>query len=294
MITKKKNRFWIAWMMVLPVLCIRLFTTAYPLFMTFYNSFFQSSIYTPNETTFIGFGNYIKLFQDPKTITSLEFTAIFTIVSMVFHIVLGVLLALILNMKFAGKKFIRTIVLIPWAMPMVVAGLAARWAFNDTYGFINDLIRRFINSNFHMDWLVQTGTARTSVIAVDLWKDVPFFAILILASLQFISSDIYEAAKIDGAGAIKSFFYITVPSITKSILTLSVFFTMWRMTSFDVVYSMTSGGPGDSTSLLAYRIMLEAFTNLNLGYASTIAVLMFIIMAVLCTINFAAANRIKD
>ena len=92
-----------------------------------------------------------------------------------------------------------------------------------------------------------------------------------LAALQFVSGDIYEAAKIDGAGPVRAFFSITLPNIMKTVLSLSVFFTMWRLTSFDVVYSMTSGGPGDATSLLAYRIMTEAFTNLNVGYASAIA-----------------------
>ena len=209
---------------------------------------------------------------------------------MAFLMVLGIILARMMNMKFKGKKFLRTIVLIPWAMPMVVAGLAARWAFNDTYGLINDLIRRF-NESFHCDWLVQSGTARGAVIAVDLWKDLPFFAILVLAALQFVSGDIYEAAKIDGAGPVRAFFSITLPNIMKTVLSLSIFFTMWRLTSFDVVYAMTSGGPGDSTTLVAYRIMQEAFTNLNLGYASAIAVCLFLVMAVLSTLQLKAIQK---
>lgn len=287
---KKRKKLWVAWILVFPVLLVRGFTTIYPIIMTFINSTYDMSLLKGSDFQFIGFSNYVRIFSDPKLVTSIQFTAIFTIVSMAFHLVLGIILALMLNMKFKGKKFLRTIVLIPWAMPMVVAGLAARWAFNDTYGLINDLIRRF-NESFHCDWLVQSSMARGAVIAVDLWKDLPFFAILVLAALQFISGDIYEAAKIDGAGPVRAFFSITLPNIMKTVLSLSIFFTMWRLTSFDVVYAMTSGGPGDSTTLVAYRIMQEAFTNLNLGYASAIAVCLFLVMAVLSTLQLKAIQK---
>jgi multiple sugar transport system permease protein len=250
------------------------------------------SLLRGGEAKFIGTQNFIEMFTDEKLATSIEFTAIFTIASMILHVVLGVGLALMLNIKFRGRKFLRTIVLIPWAMPMVVAGLAARWAFNDTYGLINDLVRRILPS-FHYDWLINELSARIAVISVDLWKDVPFFAILVLAALQFIPSDLYEAAKIDGAGIIKSFFSITLPGIKNTVLTLCIFFTMWRLTSFDVVYSMTSGGPGDSTTLLSYRIMTEAFTNLNLGYASSLAVVLFAAMVVLTLIDVKYIKKIN-
>lgn len=290
---KKKKINWVPWIMILPVIMIRCMTTLYPVGMTFINSFRNLNIISGGKGEFIGFDNFIKMFQDEKIIVSVEFTLIFTVISMVFHIILGIILALMLNMKFKGKKFLRTIVLIPWAMPMIVAGRAARWGFNGTYGFVNDLIGRFIEG-FQFDWLIHMDTARAAVIIVDLWKDVPFFAILVLASLQFISSDIYEAAKIDGAGVIKSFFSITVPSIAKTVLTISIFFTMWRITSFELVYAMTSGGPFDGTSVLSYRILIEAFNNLNLGYASAIAVVLFLLMLILSGLNLFGIKRISD
>jgi len=290
--SNKNNKIWIAWILVAPVLILRGFTTIYPIFTTFKNSFFDMSLLRGGEEKFIGIQNFIQLFTDEKLITSIEFTTIFTVISMLLHVILGVGLALMLNIKFKGRKFLRTIVLIPWAMPMVVAGLAARWAFNDTYGLVNDLIRRIV-PNFHYDWLINEFSARIAVIAVDLWKDLPFFAILVLAALQFISSDLYEAAKIDGAGIIRSFFTITVPGIKNTVLTLCIFFTMWRLTSFDVVYSMTSGGPGESTTLLSYRIMTEAFTNLNLGYASAIAVVLFGTMVILTLIDIKYIKKLN-
>ncbi len=283
--TMKKSAKWkLAWLLILPVLIVRGFTIVYPLIVTFINSFFEINMFKGGEATFVGIQNFINIFQDDKIIASLNFTIIFTVVSMIFHVILGVFLALLLNVKFRGKKFLRTITLIPWAMPMVVTGIAAKWAFNDSYGLINDLIRR-INPDFHFDWLIHPWSAQLSVILVDLWKDIPFFAILVLAGLQFIPEEIYESAKIDGANKIKTFFKITLPMIIPTLLTLCIFFTMWRITMYDLVYAMTSGGPGDSTSLLAYRIAVEAFTNLNIGYASALALLLFFIMIAFSAIN---------
>ena len=287
----RREKYWIAWVLVTPALMIRAFTTLYPFFMTFYNSLFNLSLFKRNSGGFVGFENFIDMFSDGKFLKSLEFTSIFTVISMAFHILLGVGLALMLNQQFRGKKLLRTIALLPWAMPMVVVGIAARWAFNGQYGLINDVIRWFV-PGFMFDWLVYTDTARFAVIAMDLWKDLPFFAILVLAGLQFIPKDIYEAARVDGAGPIKSFRMITLPLIKRNILMLTIFFTMWRLTSFDIVYAMTAGGPADATSLLAYRISMEAFSMLNLGYASAIAVFLFVVMVILSLINVYAISRI--
>lgn len=287
----RRQKIWIGWLLVAPAVIIRMFTTLYPFCMTFYNSLFNLSLFKRNSGEFVGLGNFIDMFDNAKFLSSLEFTAIFTIVSMIFHIVLGIGLALMLNQKFKGKKLLRTITLLPWAMPTVVIGIAARWAFNGEYGLVNDVIRRIIPT-FQYDWLVHKDSARFAVIAVDLWKDLPFFAILVLSSLQFISEDIYESARVDGAGPVRSFFSITLPLIKRSLLTLSIFFTMWRLTSFDIVYSMTAGGPADATALLAYRISMEAFSMLNLGYASAIAVFLFSVMAVFSLINVYAISKV--
>ena len=278
--------------LIIPIVIIRGFTTIYPIIITFINSLYNIKVLSGIHE-FIGLKNYIDVFKDDKIISSIKFTAIFVIVSMLFHVLLGTVLALILNMKFRGRRFLRTIVLIPWAMPAVVIGMAAKWGFNNDYGLINDLIRRFIPS-FQFNWLINTGSARGAVISMDLWKDLPFFAILILSGLQFISEDVYEAAKVDGANSIQIFFKITLPLIIKNILTLCIPFTLWRLTSFDLVYAMTSGGPGEDTSLIAYRIAMESFTNLNIGYASTLAIMLFVLMALFSWVNIRFMNKYND
>ncbi|MFV0241850.1 MAG: carbohydrate ABC transporter permease [Lacrimispora sphenoides] len=288
----RKSQHWIAWALILPVLMIRGFTTIYPIVRTFINSFFDIRVLS-GVNEFAGFNNYLNIFKDEKVITTLKFTVMFVLISMVLHVIFGVALAMILNMNFKGRRFLRTIVLIPWAMPAVVIGMAAKWAFNNDYGLVNDFVRWFV-PGFQMNWLINTGTARAAVIAMDLWKDLPFFGILVLSGLQFISGDIYEAARVDGANGSQSFWHITLPLIMKNVLTLCIPFTLWRLTAFDLVYSMTSGGPGEDTSLIAYRITMEAFTNLNVGYASALAVLLFLVMAVFSYMNLKFMNRYND
>lgn len=290
--TNSKIKKYIPVILIIPIVIIRGFTTIYPIIITFINSLYNIKVLSGIHE-FIGLKNYIDVFKDDKIISSIKFTAIFVIVSMLFHVLLGTILALILNMKFRGRRFLRTIVLIPWAMPAVVIGMAAKWGFNNDYGLINDLIRRFIPS-FQFNWLINTGSARGAVISMDLWKDLPFFAILILSGLQFISEDVYEAAKVDGANGIQIFFKITLPLIIKNILTLCIPFTLWRLTSFDLVYAMTSGGPGEDTSLIAYRIAMESFTNLNIGYASTLAIMLFVLMALFSWVNIRFMNKYND
>lgn len=290
--TNSKIKKYIPVILIIPIVIIRGFTTIYPIIITFINSLYNIKVLSGIHE-FIGLKNYIDVFKDDKIISSIKFTAIFVIVSMLFHVLLGTVLALILNMKFRGRRFLRTIVLIPWAMPAVVIGMAAKWGFNNDYGLINDLIRRFIPS-FQFNWLINTGSARGAVISMDLWKDLPFFAILILSGLQFISEDVYEAAKVDGANSIQIFFKITLPLIIKNILTLCIPFTLWRLTSFDLVYAMTSGGPGEDTSLIAYRIAMESFANLNIGYASTLAIMLFVLMALFSWVNIRFMNKYND
>ena len=290
--TNNKIKKYIPVILIRPILVISCFTTIYPIVITFINSLYNIKVLSGIHE-FIGFKNYIDVFKDDKIISSIKFTVIFVVVSMLFHVLLGTVLALILNMKFRGRRFLRTIVLIPWAMPAVVIGMAAKWGFNNDYGLINDLIRRFV-PDFQFNWLINTGSARGAVISMDLWKDLPFFAILILSGLQFISEDVYEAAKVDGANSVQIFFKITLPLIIKNILTLCIPFTLWRLTSFDLVYAMTSGGPGEDTSLIAYRIAMESFTNLNIGYASTLAIMLFVLMALFSWVNIRFMNKYND
>ena len=270
-----RKKVLIAWLLVAPVLILRAFTALYPMAATFFYSLLD---YNQIEKTmdFIGLGNYLAILQDRTTLETIWFTALFTVSSIALHLVLGIPLALLLNARFAGRKFVRTIALIPWAVPMIVAGIAAKWMFNGEYGLINDLLSRAVGVK--PDWLISIWGARFAVIVTDVWKDTPFMAIMLLAGIQNINGEIYDSARVDGAGPVTRLFRITIPLLAPVILTLLIFFAIWRFTSFDLVFAMTQGGPGSSTSLLSYRVYVEAFRNLSFGYSSSIAIVMFVFM----------------
>lgn len=278
-ISIRKRKVMIAWLLVLPALLIRGLTIIYPMITTAWYSLLDYRM-TRGTKDFTGLDNYVKMFSDLAVRDSIGFTIIFTVVSVTLIMIFGTLLAILLNVKFKGRKFLRSIVLIPWAMPTIVIGIAAQWAFNDTYGFINDLISKLIQTDCRFAWLVSPIGARIAVILVDVWKNVPFFAIMVLAALQSVPMELYESASMDGAGTIKRFFSITIPHIKSVLITMGLFFTLWRLTSFDLVYAMTQGGPGTKTALISYKITTEAFNNLNYGYASAIAMLLFMVMVI--------------
>lgn len=279
----------IAWLLILPALGLRAFTVLYPMVATFIYSLMDYNQITRTKT-FIGLQNYATMFSDLNIHTAIRFTFVFTLLSILLHIVLGVGLALVLNIQFKGRKFLRSVVLLPWAIPVIVAGIAAQWMFNDTYGMVNDLISRF--AAFKPAWLVNQYSAQIAVILVDVWKDTPFFAVLILAGLQSIPYELYESARIDGANNFNIFRKITLPYIKHLIVTLTIFFSLWRLTSFDLVYAMTQGGPGSATSLISYRVFIEAFKNLNFGYASSIAMVLFLVLIVVSLLGFYIQKKV--
>lgn len=279
----------IAWLLVLPALGLRAFTVLYPMVATFTYSFMDYNQITRTKA-FIGLQNYLNILGDLNIHSSIRFTFLFTFLSILLHIMIGVALALVLNIRFKGRKFLRSVVLLPWAIPAIVAGIAAQWMFNDTYGMINDLINRLVE--FKLAWLVNPFSAQFAVIIVDVWKDTPFFAVLILAGLQGIPHELYESARIDGANGFNIFWRIILPSIRHLIITLTIFFTLWRLTSFDLVYAMTQGGPGSATALMSYRVFVEAFKNLNFGYASSVAMVLFLSLVIVSLIGFFIQKKV--
>jgi len=283
-----RNRVIFAWLLILPAIFFRLFTALYPVVRTLYLSLFEVDK-IKRTMIFIGLKNFINMFQDPEILNSFFFTFFFTFTSIVLHVILALGLALLLNANFKGQKFLRTINLIPWAMPLIVASTAALWMYNRDVGLINDLLFRFFRVK--VSWLSTVWGARWSVILVDVWKDTSFMAILLLAGLQGIPQNIYEAARVDGAGPFRTFFNITLPLLRSVLVTSILFFTLWRLNAFELVYGLTKGGPGTATALLSYRVYTESFKNLSYGYASAVAVSLFFIIGIIGLIGFAILKK---
>lgn len=268
--------------LVLPALALRLLTAVWPIVQTIDWSF--RKVDAMGAGNYVGLANYSRFIGDPVMTGSLGFSFTFVGVSTALQIALGLLVALLLNATFKGRGIARTINLIPWAVPLIVAAMGFRWLLDGQYGLINDLMVRV--GLEPVNWLIQVDTARGSVIAANVWRNTPFIAIIFLAGLQGIPQDLYEAAQLDGATKVQLFRFITLPMVLPLVITMSLFFAIWQLASFDLIYGMTEGGPGFATSVLAWQIYKQAFQAFNFGYAATISVVLLGVIALVGAIGY--------
>lgn len=266
----------------------RLATSIYPFLYTAYLSFFDAS---PVRRThdFVGFANYVEMTRDPNVHETIVFTIFFTVVSVGLQIVFGLAIAELLNRRFRFRSVARAVNLLPWAMSPIVTGTAAVWIFNQDYGLVNDLIWRV--SGERPLWLVGVTSARFAVTLTDVWKNTPFLAVIFISGLQGISPELHEAAKIDGAGGIRAYWYITLPLLMPLIITMAIFAAIYRVLSFEIVYALTQGGPGTATSLMSYLVYLQGFRVLNFGYAASLSMGLFGMVLVVGLIGFVFLRR---
>jgi len=266
----------------------RLLTSVYPFLRTFYISFFDNS---PVRRTFdfVGLDNYIALTRDSNVDATLTFTLFFTVTSVILQVVFGLAIAELLNQRFRMRNLTRAVNLLPWAMAPIVIATAARWIFHQDYGLINDIIWRL--SGERPLWLVNFTTARFAVTITDVWKNTAFLSVIFLSGLQGIPLELYEAAKIDGADGVRSYWYVTLPLLMPLIISMIIFTAIFRVLSFEIVYALTNGGPGTATSLLSYLVYLEGFRVLNFGYASAIAMLLFFIVLLVGVLGYGFLRR---
>jgi multiple sugar transport system permease protein len=253
----------------------------YPIIYSFYLSLHKIILGLPGlGQPFVGFENYRELIRDRVAMNALRNTFIFVFVSTFFEIMLGLLIALILNRSFRGRGLVRASILVPWAIPTVVSSQMWRFLFHDKYGLLN-FIFFGSDTSAYTAWLASPAAAFTAVIAADVWKTSSFAGLLILAGLQVIPDDLYEAARIDGASSWQQFRRITLPLIKPAVLIALLFRTMDAFRVFDLVFVMTQGGPADSTNVLQFYGYKKIFTEGLMGYGSTISVLVFLITFVI-------------
>jgi len=235
-------------------------------------------------------GNYKKAFLDSRLGSSLWNTCIFTFFSLACELLLGLALALCLNIYFRGRSSVRAAVLIPWALPPAVMAMGWRWIFNDVYGVASDLLFRLGLTSSRVAWLGSPGLAMFSLVVADVWKTTPFVAIILLAGLQSIPRSLYEAAAIDGAGRIRQFFMITLPLLRPYILLAVLFRGIQAFGVFDLVKVLTDGNPGGATETISLYIYDQNFRYINPGYAAALTIIVFVILfAAALIISF--ANR---
>ena len=264
-------------LLVAPIVILRLYTAAYPIAQTAYLSLTNSSLLS-GTSEFIGLENYRELANDVTLVGTVRFTLFFVLGSTLLQLVIGLLVALLLNVKFRGRGFARSINLIPWAIPTIVAAYAFRWLLDDQFG----LIPHWINVLFgeRVAPLSSPVTAQVSLVLVNVWKNVPFMAVVFLAGLQGVPEDLYEAAKVDGASGIQRFWAITFPLLLPLLIAQGMFFVVWQLAAFDLIYGLTNGGPGVATVTLSLRIFQEGLLFFNYGIASAVSMVLMALVAV--------------
>lgn len=272
-----KKRYFLFFVLVGPAVLLRLLTAVYPVLQTLYLSVFKMDILT-NSQEFVGLRNFVRIFEDQNNHDIMYFTLVFIITSVALQLIFGLGVASLLNARFKGRNIVRTINLIPWAIPTIVAGLAFRWMLDDQYGLITDWLLRLTGNKYEL--LVHPFTARLCVILVNVWKNTPFMAVVLLAGLQSVPDELYEAAKIDGATSFQNFRHITLPISMSLLITLGLFFFIWQLANFDLMLGMTHGGPGLATTVLSYTIFQQGMLWFNWGMASALGVILIIVVAI--------------
>jgi multiple sugar transport system permease protein len=258
--------------MVAPVLILLLAVSAYPLGYNLWNSFHHVNLSIAGAHTFAGGSNYKKMVTSSEWQQALKRTIGFTVVSVAIETVVAVGLALMLNAKFKARGVLRAAILIPWAVPTVVSATLWKTMFDPRYGFVDYLLKGLHLPGGNTTWLAGKWTSWTTIFVADAWKNVPFIAIILLAGLQVIPTEIYEAARIDGASSWQMFRRLTLPLLKPALMVALIFRTLQAFLVFDVIYIMTRGGPGVSTETLSYLNWDTFLVRTDFGYGGAISV----------------------
>ena len=268
----------VAWLFILPAILGTLIFIIIPVFCSFSLSFAKWDLL--NSISFVGFDNYREIFREGLFWKILINTIIFALSTSVFGVIIPLILASILNTRIRGSEFFKSAYFLPYITPMIVIGVVWGWIFDPNIGFLNQFLHLNIN------WLYDSKYAMPAIIIVSVWKLIGYNMILFLSGFSSISQEIFEAAMVDGATHLKRFFYVTVPLLSPTIFFVIIVTAISSFQVFDLIYLMTEGGPFDSTNVLVYSIYKNAFEYFNIGKASAIAYVLFVIILVLTLVQW--------
>jgi trehalose/maltose transport system permease protein len=280
----------LAWFLVTPAVVIVIMIIGFPLIQVVADSFLHKKADGSVPPTFAGLGNYQFILTDPDFWQALGVTLIFTVTSVILESVLGLVVALIANSDFKGRGVLRVAILIPWAIPTVVSSKIWQWMFNDIYGVANIVLANLHIIPNKIAWLATPATALPVIIAVDVWKTTPFMSLLLLAGLQLIPGDLYEAASIDGANKVKQFFSLTLPLLLPTLLVALIFRTLDALRVFDIFYVMVGNQPGLETVATYAQQQLVAYLDAGIGSATSMVILIIIMIFVIVYTRFSKTS----
>lgn len=268
-------------LMLAPTLVVMAVLTAYPLIFTLCYSFTNYNYlkHANKSAEFIQFKNYIDLFQNGYFRQAVWNTVKFTILAVILEVVIGLLVAVFINSLKRGQKIMRTLILFPYLLPAVTVALSWRMMLSPNYGIVNQLLESLGLPVYN--WFMDTTTAFGTVLLIDVWQNIPFVFLLLYASLQSVSENQYEAARIDGAGVIQQFFYITLPNIKNGLALCMLMRIIDTFRLFEKVNILTGGGPAGTTSTITQYIYTYGIKNLNFGFGSAGAIVMTLMVLIL-------------
>lgn len=264
-----------------PAFIYLVLTSVYPLINALRMGFFRSA---GGEETFIGLTYYIEVLKDKAFWGVLYNSFFFTFLSVIFHLIIGLIFAILLNRKIRGRDVYRSLQFIPWLFPAVVASSIWVLMYQPQYGLVNTFFNKIGLAFLSFNWLGDPKTALTAVTITNIWTWYPFFTLMILAALQNIPEELYEAARIDGGGDMAQFLHITLPLLKPVIMTTSLLDTIWTFRFFDMIWVMTKGGPVRASEILPTFVYKTAFFDFNFNKASAIGGIMVIIMLIFSVI----------
>ncbi len=282
---------WTAWGLLAPALILVAGVAIYPVLRTIGLSFFSQNLATELKPEFAGLLNYERLLVDAHFWGTIVRTLVFTVLAVGAELILGLAAALVLHHSPVGRGLARTAALVPWVLPTSALALGWIWIFNDQFGVVNDLLRGAGVIDKPVVWLGRPGSAFTALVLADVWKTTPFITILLLAGLQTIPGQLYEAAAIDGAARVRQFFAITLPMLRPTIFVAVLFRALQSFGIFDLVYVMTGGGPGGATETVALYTYRNFMRYLDFGYGSALLVVTAGVMAVITVTLWALLGR---
>jgi trehalose/maltose transport system permease protein len=287
-LTLAERRVREAWLFLAPMLVVLIAVAGWPLARTIFFSLTDARLDNPSIWSFVGLSNYLYLFEDPLWWRSVANTLLFTIVSVSIETALGLIIALALNARMKGRGLLRAAVLIPWAIPTVVSAKMWGWMLHDIYGVVNYMALSLGLIGRPWAWLADPKLAMAAVIAVDVWKATPFMALLILAALQVLPRDIYEAARVDGVNPLKVFLYVTLPLIRPALLVAVIFRGLDALRVFDIIYVFT--GDNENTASMSIYARQQLIEFQDAGFGSAAATCLFLIIAIITAIVISAGR----
>ncbi|MFO1038706.1 MAG: sugar ABC transporter permease [Geminicoccaceae bacterium] len=277
-----------AWLFLTPMLAVLALVAGWPLLRTIAFAFTDANLGDLTAAEYIGFYNFGALLTDPDWWQAVRNTLVFTVASVTAETILGLIIALALDVDFKGRGILRAAVLIPWAIPTVVSAKMWAWMYNDVFGVINEMLMGIGLIAKPIAWTASPDTALLAVIIVDIWKTTPFMALLILAGLQMLPQECYEAARVDGIHPIKVFFKVTLPLLKPALLVAIIFRTLDALRIFDLIYVLTGNNTSTMSMSVYARQQLVDFQDV--GYGSAAATLLFLIIAVITVVYLTVAK----